>query len=170
MKNINFLLICIAAIMVSFSFSSCSKDDDKEDIKEIIKIDGKNHKILQAGYSISADSDITCIQFIIEDFEENDNRSTIEIQMPTTLTEEWFTLLQDNSHWKILLRNTYVGNGKDMGVISEGRVLIKKIGNNDEENKCKFRVSFEISLTDGTRAVADIQTKFRNSVLWIGGK
>lgn len=167
MKNINFLLICITTIVVSISLNSCSKDDDKEELIGTIKINGNNHKILEAGYTTSLEHDLTCIQFIIEDSGDayNYNHSFIEIQIPTTLTEDWFTLTKDNPNWTVMLRNFIVGN-----TISEGRVLIKRLGNNDKENKCKFQVSFEISLADGTTAVADVHAKFQNSILWIGGR
>ncbi|WP_146212751.1 hypothetical protein [Dysgonomonas alginatilytica] len=170
MKNINFLLISIITIMICFSLNSCSKDDDTQEPMGTIRVGGNDHKIVEAGYTTWPENDITCIQFIIEDSEATYNQSHIEIKMPTTLTGNWFTLTQDNPNWSVILRNFYVGDGTNMNNISEGRVRIKQLGNNDKENKCKFQVSFEITLTDGTTAVADIQAKFLNSSLWVGGR
>lgn len=151
--------------------SSCSKNDHEQDHEqeqiEVISINGIDHKIIDAGFTLSEGYEsYTIVQFIIEDPEGQNNRSTIEIQLPTSLTGNWYILAPHNPSWRVILRSTYVGYGTDMGMISEGRVLIEQLGQIDKDNKSECHVAFEITLTDGTTALADVYARFKNSPLW----
>lgn len=176
MKIVRFLLVCIVTALVVIPMSSCSKDDpeNQQDRIGVISINGVDHAIFEAGYTLprGGEYEYTIVQFIIEDpgGPVPENKSTIELQFPTSLTEDWYTLAPNDPSWRITLQNTIVGNGADMGVISEGRVLIKQLGQIDKDDQYECRVAFEITLTDGTTAFADVQAKFKNSRLWIGGR
>ena len=170
MTKINSIFIYITIFLFSFPSNSCSKDEDKQEPVATVKIGGNEHKVLETGYFISDEHDNIRIQFIIEDFAATYKKSNIEIQIPKTLSDSWFKLTPENQNWLVLLRNVQIGNGANMGVISEGKVLIKQLGNKDKDNNCQFQVSFDITLTDGTKAVADIKTKFKNSSLRYGGR
>lgn len=183
MKIVRFLLVCIVIAIVAIPMSSCElndiskpKEEEKQEEIGVITIKGIDHKIIEAGYVITDRS--TIVQFIIADPETRYGTSNIEIQLPNSLTENWYTLAlndnppgPDNPSWRIILQNIYVGNGTNMGAISAGRVLIKQLGQLDKKNnKYECRIAFEITLTDGTKAIADVHAKFKNSSLWYGGR
>lgn len=174
MRIVHCLLVWIVTALVVIPMSSCSKDDpeNQQDRIGVISINGVDHAILEAGYTLprGGEYEYTIVQFVIEDSEGQYNKSCIELQFPTSLMEDWYTLAPNNPGWRIMLQNSIVGNGADMGLIAEGRVLIKQLGRIDKDDKYECRVAFEITLTDGTTALADVRAKFKNSRLWVGGR
>ena len=176
MKPFRFLLACLVAAAIACPVTSCSDDTGKEEPIGVVTINGSDLTIAEVGYTVP--DGFTIIQIVLDDPDGQNGKSNIELQFPNSYTGDWYTLAQDGtitSSWRIILQNIIVGEGAESGIydymIADGsRVLIEQLGEPGKNGKCRYRVAFDIALTDGKTASADIEGELKNAMLWVGGR
>lgn len=163
------------SLLVCF-FTSCSdkKEETEDEPNVFVLINGVEHRVVDTGYIFSGvgaepDHDIW-LHLMIEDRINGDNQSAIEFRLPLEKTEKWFHLKECDSYWKVILRSLHVGDHTCMNLISSGKILIRQLGEKDTNDDCTYQVAFDITLTDGTKVVADVQTVFMYGNVPVSGR
>ncbi len=169
-----FTFLSVSLLVCSFTSCSDKKEETEDEPNVFVLINGVEHRVLDTGYIFSeagaeANQDLW-LHLMIEDRINGDNQSAIEFRLPLEETEKWFHLKECDSYWKVTLRSMYAGDHTRMDFISSGKILVRQLGEKDTNEDCTYQLAFEITLTDGTEFIADIQTVFMYGNVVIGGR